>query len=81
MGSRVASPHDRRTDPKARVGSLREDDVKNDVAYVAILIAFFAVAALFVIACDKIIGPDEMALRQGEPVTSEPEPIDEAAAA
>ena len=55
--------------------------MKNDVAYVAILIAFFAVAALFVIACDKIIGPDEMALRQGEPVTSEPEPIDEVKAA
>jgi len=70
-------------DRRARkAGSFRREvDVKNDVAYVAILIAFFAVAALFVIACDKIIGPDEMALRQGEPVTSEPEPIDEAAAA
>jgi hypothetical protein len=55
--------------------------VKNDVTYVAILIAFFAVAALFVIACDKIIGPDEVALRLGEPATGEPEPIDEVKAA
>jgi len=55
--------------------------VKNDVAYVAILIAFFAVAALFVIACDKIIGPDEIALRLGEDGTAEPEPIDEVKAA
>lgn len=32
----------------------------NDFAYVAIIIAFFALAALFVRACDRIIGPDEM---------------------
>jgi hypothetical protein len=31
----------------------------NDFAYVAIIIAFFALAALFVKACDRIIGPDE----------------------
>lgn len=31
----------------------------NDFAYVAIIIAFFALAALFVRACDRIIGPDE----------------------
>jgi hypothetical protein len=54
--------------------------VKNDFTYVAILIAFFAVAALFVIACDKIIGPDEMALRLGETAEPEPEPIEEVAA-
>lgn len=31
----------------------------NDFSYVAIIIAFFALAALFVKACDRIIGPDE----------------------
>jgi hypothetical protein len=40
--------------------------LRNDVAYVAIMIAFFALAALFVIACDKIIGSDDEALALGE---------------
>jgi hypothetical protein len=31
----------------------------NDFSYIAIIIAFFASAALFVRACDRIIGPDE----------------------
>ncbi len=31
----------------------------NDLAYLAILIAFFALAALFVLACDRIVGADE----------------------
>jgi hypothetical protein len=31
----------------------------NDFAYIAIFLAFFAVAGLFVKACDMIIGPDE----------------------
>jgi hypothetical protein len=31
----------------------------NDFAYIAIFFAFFAVAGLFVKACDMIIGPDE----------------------
>jgi hypothetical protein len=34
----------------------------NDFAFVAIMLAFFALAALFVAACDRIIGPDEEAL-------------------
>ena len=33
----------------------------NDLAYVAIILAFFAAAALFVQACDRIIGEDEEA--------------------
>jgi hypothetical protein len=42
---------------------------------VAIMIAFFALAALFVIACDKIIGSDEDALAAGEEqLAPEPEP-------
>lgn len=31
----------------------------NDFAFVAIILAFFVVAALFVAACDRIIGEDE----------------------
>jgi len=53
--------------------------LRNDVTYVAILIAFFAVAALFVIACDKIIGSDEEALAAGAEEV-EPAPADKAAA-
>lgn len=30
-----------------------------DLIYLAVTLAFFAVAALFVVACDRIIGPDE----------------------
>ena len=33
----------------------------NDFAFVAIILAFFVVAALFVVACDRIIGGDEEA--------------------
>jgi len=33
-----------------------------DLLYVALMFVFVAVAALFVIGCDKIIGPDEDAL-------------------
>jgi hypothetical protein len=50
----------------------------NDVTNVLIMIVFFAVAALFVIACDKIIGSDEEALAAGAP---EEEPVLEQAAA
>jgi hypothetical protein len=49
----------------ARRADTPEDPLKNDVAYVAIMIAFFALAALFVVACDKIIGSDEEALAAG----------------
>jgi hypothetical protein len=52
-----------------------------DLIYVAVMIAFFAVAALFVAACDKIIGSDEVALSQGQPAGGEPEPVDEQVAA
>jgi hypothetical protein len=48
--------------------------MKNDVTYVAIMVAFFALAALFVVACDKIIGSDEEALAVGEEdLTQEPQ--------
>jgi len=50
--------------------------VRNDLTFVAIMIAFFAIAALFVVACDKIIGPDDEALALGN--EAEPEATPEA---
>jgi hypothetical protein len=38
--------------------------VKNDFAYVAILVGFFVVSILFVRVCEWIIGPDDAALSQ-----------------
>jgi hypothetical protein len=48
-----------------------------DVIYLAVMFAFFGVAALFVVACDKIIGPDDVALREGlaSAPTPTPEPV------
>ena len=34
----------------------------SDVVFVAVLLAFFALATLFVRGCDRIIGPDETEL-------------------
>jgi len=31
-----------------------------DLIYLAVITAFFALAGLFVVACDRIIGPDEL---------------------
>jgi hypothetical protein len=39
----------------------------NDFAFVAIMLAFFLLAALFVVACDRIIGPDEQAMAGPSP--------------
>jgi len=36
-----------------------------DFMYVAVLIAFFVVAILFTLGCDRIIGPDADALAEG----------------
>lgn len=36
----------------------------SDLIFVVVMIAFFALAALFVKGCDIIIGPDEEALAQ-----------------
>jgi hypothetical protein len=48
--------------------------LRNDITFVLIMAAFFALAALFVIACDKIIGSDEEALAASEDdVAPEPE--------
>ena len=46
-----------------------------DLIYLAVLFAFFAVAGLFVVFCDRIIGSDEDALAdRGAPAEPEPEP-------
>ena len=37
-----------------------------DLIYVVALIAFFAVGALYVFGCNRIIGSDEKALAEGE---------------
>ena len=45
-----------------------------DLIYISVLLAFFAIAGLFVVACDKIIGPDDVALREGLTGAPAPEP-------
>jgi hypothetical protein len=40
-----------------------------DIVYMALLVVVFAVLALFVVACDHIIGPDETALAESAPRT------------
>jgi hypothetical protein len=45
----------------------------NDFAFVAILLAFFALATLFVAACDRIIGGDEEAFAGSPAVQAEQE--------
>jgi hypothetical protein len=52
-----------------------------DVVYIAVLVAFFVLAGLFVVACDRIIGSDEEALAEGARGTPEPEPQSERLAA
>lgn len=51
-----------------------------DLIYIAVIIAFFALAALFVVACDRIIGADDSAVTGTRAPAPEPEPLEEAAA-
>jgi len=37
-----------------------------DVGYVLLMVGFVVLAVLFVIGCDKIIGPDEAAMADGD---------------
>ena len=43
-----------------------------DVLYLLLVAAFFALAALFVKACEIIIGPDELAVPKPVEETEEP---------
>jgi hypothetical protein len=55
--------------------------VANDFTFLAIMIGFFVLAGLFVIACDHLIGSEEAAF---EAMVDEPEPtpaVDEDVAA
>jgi hypothetical protein len=47
-----------------------------DLAYVLGTIVFVVIGALFIAGCDKIIGPDDVALLEDLPA-GEPEPDDE----
>jgi hypothetical protein len=49
-----------------------------DVVYMVVLVLFFVLAGLFVVACDRIIGPDEIALAEGSPSAPEPARVAEA---
>lgn len=49
----------------------------NDVTYLAITLGLFALAYLLLVACDRLIGPDEAELGSG---TADPEPAAAAAA-
>jgi hypothetical protein len=63
MGDVSVAP--RRTTGSAPFGDTAvrlEGDHMADVAFVAIIIAFFSFAALFVAFCDRVIGTDEEAL-------------------
>ena len=46
-----------------------------DIGYVLLMVGFVVLAALFVIGCDKLIGPDEVALagERGEDAAAERE--------
>ena len=49
-----------------------------DVIFVAILVGFFAIAWLYVLACDRIIGPD-LTLAARDDVDAEPTELEQAA--
>jgi hypothetical protein len=60
-------------------GRVRRHGMNNDLFLIGILVAFFALAVLFVKACDAIIGPDEEALPEGGAGDLEPEAVRPAA--
>jgi hypothetical protein len=46
----------------------------SDFIFIMVMIGFFALAALFVKACDLIIGPDDVALAERGAAAPEPVP-------
>jgi hypothetical protein len=52
-----------------------------DLIYMVVLVVFFALAGLFVVACDRIIGRDDVALEEGSRGAPSPEPAGEELAA
>jgi hypothetical protein len=53
---------------------LSEEVAMADVLYVAMMIALTAIGVMFVIGCDKIIGPDELALAEEPRAREQREP-------
>jgi len=47
-----------------------------DVIYIALIVAFFGLAALFVKGCDLIIGPDEDVLSESAGIAEDDEDVD-----
>jgi hypothetical protein len=47
-----------------------------DLVFMAVLVVFFVLAGLFVVACDRLIGPDEAALAESSRGAPAPEPED-----
>jgi hypothetical protein len=45
-----------------------------DLVFMVVLVVFFVLAGLFVVACDRIIGPDDVALAEAKRGAPEPEP-------
>jgi hypothetical protein len=52
-----------------------------DVVFMVVLVVFFVLAGLFVVACDRIIGRDEEALAEGAHGVPDPAPVEERLAA
>ena len=52
-----------------------------DVVFMVVLMGFFGLATLFVVACDRIIGRDDDALAEGARGAPDPEPKSERLAA
>jgi hypothetical protein len=57
----------------------QKDSIVTDVLFLAMLVAFFAIAVVFVHACERIIGPDLEMEATTDGAGSEP-PADQAAA-
>jgi hypothetical protein len=57
-----------------------EEATMQDLVYMAVLVVFFTMAGLFVVACDRIIGRDEDALAEGAHGAPEPPAIEKVAA-
>jgi hypothetical protein len=48
-----------------------------DLVFMAVLVVFFVLAGLFVVACDRIIGPDADALAESNRGAPAPAPVPE----
>jgi hypothetical protein len=56
----------------ARAHAISEEVVENDLTYIVFTIVFFVLAGLLVLACDKIIGPDQVEVPVEDELEREP---------